>query len=369
MNKIYDNNLYQKNVYKEYVEQYDHSVQTGHDYIFNNDLQSLAFSSDKINQLLEIIYLNDSGLEEVHTDLILKYIGLPPIKWVKNSSYKIGDVVYLQDVLDSKIYICIRNIDVSVNVHNTDFWQETNNYYSTQSLQYLYQVWINRLKLITYPLWEPDKLYYKNDIVSTPEEYRALCITTNLNGTTNDLTTEDWLIFDLTGSDGTLSLGVSYKGDWIEGTTYSAKDMVRYVQGSKQILYIARNNIISSSPPEEGDQWMKVVETVSSRIDVLDTYPSDLNTVSDIFIVINSVKTENRSTANKVTWYSKINGEVSILYPEAKISKVNVTSLKRNLAQVASTTLNAQLNMLFYSLNLNKIYCEHIPDFWYPQIP
>lgn len=351
MNKIYDFNIMQRNEFSHYEQLYSNSVTQAQNYISNNNLQENALLSDNINQLLQPV----SGLQNSYTDKILKYIGLPPIQWVMHSKYKIGDIVYINNIDDSILYYCIKNIDNSINLANTQYWQPIQNYYNNDnSLNKLFQFWIDNFKIQNYPLWDSSKIYYKNDIVNTNDNYRAICITTNIQGTTQPLESEDWIVFDLTGQDGSLSLGVDYQGEWISNFSYEAKVMVKYTTGGNTSLYISKENIDNSTvSPSEDTRWEKIYSSSQAYIPVVTQLPANLNSLPSVFCQIIHDEVNNYFYVSFN--YKDVNNNIEIMYPRVKCSKILLYNLYlfNPVQQVRGNNyFNNTLINLYYSKNL-----------------
>lgn len=379
MNKVYDPIISEKNVFNEYVSQCQtNGITAAQNYITDNNYNHLVLQSSVLNQIIDVIYKSDfTGMQSFIGDNILIYISLPPQKWKSGSSYKVGDIVYqanetvnnitsaiytdtitkeiiqLSTIPTQKAYYCIKNIGVSVNLQNTQYWREIPNYYlSDESLTLQFQTWINRFKIQTYPIWDANTTYYKNNIVSTTDDKIGFCITTNKEGTTAALDSEDWLVLDLQGAKGTLPLGVRFVGEWLNGNSYLAGDMVRVSTERSSSLYIARENITESlTTPSEGEQWMRLLTTGQIGIDVVTSQPSDLNSVSSIYVYYNS----------GIAWLYQHNGQVATpLYPEARLNDCslyyyNYHFLGYNSIKNSYVPLNQCVQLFYQTKNIGNL--------------
>lgn len=278
--RVNDPTLSQKDVTSTYQETFDRGVAGAHNLVSRNKWDNLALKSSNINPILEAIYkTNGSDLQEGQFEEIMGNIGLPPLKWVSGSSYTAGQRVYLTDPTDPEVYICIKNISYSSNVNNTQYWLKTPNYYTSNSLEYVFQSWIDNLKESEAPEWQADKTYYKNDLVSYTEGeivYTGLCITTAINGTTADIKdSNNWLLLNLMGDFGNKPLGIYFKGEWDTNIGYSLKDMVIYKMNGTTQLYVANTTVPSNEPsPDKNSKWTMCFEVEESKIIIM-TNPPD----------------------------------------------------------------------------------------------
>lgn len=293
--KQYEPSVAERNNFKSFYNEFLTNVVAAQEFVKNNNQLSLALHSQNINDLISYIYssnIDEEALQDAQNTLVLQYIGLPPVLWVKNQSYKRGDVVYINAITDTYLYYCVKNIDVSINVNNTLYWTKMPNYYQHKNLQFIFQQWVDRLKINQYPAWDSEVIYYKNNIVLTPDNDIALCITTNNQGTQAPLSsTADWVIFMLQGRKGVTSLGVSYNGMWVNGSNYSTKTMVTYVASGITYIYISRNDITNSiTPPiDDSDNWFLISQAGGDYILVTDSVPSDLSKAPSVVLQIEQV--------------------------------------------------------------------------------
>ena len=268
------------------------------------------------------------------------------------------EIISLGTLPTEQVYYCIKNIGNSINVENTLYWRKIPNYFlSSNSLGPKFQLWINRLQVQTYPLWNDTLTYYKNNIVTTDDGKTAICITTNEKGTTAALTdVNNWLILDLQGREGSLSLGVNYTGTWISGNNYQAGDMVIYSSSSGDALYVARKNLTPSiNVPIEGDEWMFLTRSTEFiGIDIVDSIPTNLQTVSNVFIV---------NLGDRSIWYTsnEDNTQAIVMYPEVVLSKIyiNRSALMLGWWYLKGTKydyFNGVFEILFNKKNLSPNY-------------
>lgn len=267
MIKNYDITSTDKNVYTEYNQiAAQQGLTQAQQYIQNNNYIEYALVAAYFNEILEVISSGDNNLQEFHWNEVLKYIGVPPAQWVRGYNYVIGDKVFLNSELDSQIYLCIKNINNSTNVNNQKYWLKISNYYTVDSLSYIYQQWIDRFKVIGNPEWVSTTTYYKNDRVSNSGN-TYICIDNNENGTTAPLTDNTaWLKLELQGLKGTDSLGLVYGGQWVEGQNYDKNTLIIYNNGINE-LYVSLVNITETTVvPSESTEWLRVSSNPSSNL-------------------------------------------------------------------------------------------------------
>lgn len=268
MNKTYDPNIQQKDVYVQYNNTYQSkSVEEAQDFIVNNNYIELALYSQYFNDLIQI----ENELQSFNFNEVFRYISLPPIKWVKGNNYQVGDKVFLNTPLDTQIYFCKKNVTNSVDVKNKDYWIITTNYYTVDNLTYIFQQWINRLQIYDYPQWDSSVTYFKNNIVINNFNV-YICITKSPQGTTANLEdTNNWLLLDIRGLKGINSTGISYKGIWSAGTQYNINDMVVYKNNNVDSVFIliSEENDLQTPPPSSNN-WKQGVVVDSVPLSIYD---------------------------------------------------------------------------------------------------
>ncbi len=291
--RVHDPSLTQKDAPSTYRSAYENNVDVAHQLVTTNNWDSLALKADNVNPAIEALYQPTSNdLQTKQFKDILGKIGTSPIQWVSGGNYIAGQRVYITSSLDNNVYLCIQNITNSTNINNTNYWLKTLNYYTIDSLEYIYQQWIDRLKKQVYPLWSSGTIYYKNDIVNcASDNCIALCITKSLSGTTSPVTdTNNWVQLNLQGKQGEPAMGISYKGYWSNGETYIVKDMVIYQTNRAIGLYVANTNITSpNTPPNLSTQWTLVFEHKIPQIPIVIPSPSSFDYPYDgVFIAIDN---------------------------------------------------------------------------------
>lgn len=352
MKKNYDFSSSNINIYKEYnnlLEQ--QNLAQAQDYIKNNNLYEFALGSWCFEDILNIILYSNQSLEDFQFQQILSYIGIPPTLWIPGNNYKVGDKVYQFSDLDTEIYFCIKNINNSSNLNNQNYWLKTSNYYTKDSLIYIYQSWIDKLQNYDYPKWSEFQVYYKNNVVYE-DKTTYICITSNLQGTQAVLSdTTQWLPLDIQGIRGINSVGIKYKSSWISGYEYSKNDMVSYTLDNETALYIASQNIEDvNTPPSVSTEWKL---GLSKLVNKLISYP--MNTSFE-----DSIGFWYDDSVIVMGWHIK--GKI-FLYNTEKWNNGNIDWIDSNLIinyplinyNIDSSLINNNINIDATNINIDAI--------------
>lgn len=140
-----------------------------------------------------------------------------------------------------------------------------------------YQISID--ELIYMATFNPSTKYEINNFVLYNDEI-YFCIVSPPVGTLPTNTTY-WLYLGLKGKAGDISLGITYKGEWINTNSYKAKDMVVFQNN----LYVARTDNTSQIPNNNPNTWLLAVEIIPRGIYVSTTEPPNL-TSGDMWLKI-----------------------------------------------------------------------------------
>lgn len=301
LNKVQDPSLSQSGAAETYRTTYNNNVDEAHQLVTTNNWQALALNSANINQIITALYSQtEEDLQSLQFKDILGQIGIAPIKNNSSLSFTKGQRIYINSELDAEVYLAIQNVPTGISYTNTKYWEKVPNYYTESSLQYIYQQWIDRLKIQDYPIWETGTTYYKNNIVICPDESCiAICINTDSEGTTAPVTDSgQWIQFSLKGDIGAPSLNVKYRGTWDSSTTYMAKDMVLYevnrnvqssINNDSYQLFVATETVnVNESAPNQNTKWVSVFKFDLAQIPIVEELPNSFDyPYNSVFIVNN----------------------------------------------------------------------------------
>lgn len=208
----------------------------------------------------------------------------------------------------------------------------------------IFQTWINTLRNNNGADWDSTKAYLKNVVVNSGNN-TYLCIKDAPVGTalTN---TEYWVAFALKGEKGYNSLGVQWKGQYVDGQSYDKFDMVYVVSGNHYTFYVANKAVLSATTTPDSS-WTESLVIDRRPIPITTIMPTEFVYPYDwLFIYVNE-------TTKNAIMYNVINGQPQALDIVTVIPNVRVDT--SNIVYISNDNIDMStaIQRLYLHYNLN----------------